>query len=204
MAKIATFGSLLAAVGLVASCSSSGTSAARTAASSTLPQSSATASPSVAPEPTTFTSKAYGYTATVPAGWTSRQAYEPWDGEWELDGQSVMVDLIGQPAESSGVWAAAARTKRDLAADARYAIVWNAHYHGDTCPHPPTRTHVTVGGRPGVLLAYNCGILVNQVVTVNRGIQYWFVFVDQSVARATDPTDHATFMKILRSVRFPA
>jgi hypothetical protein len=149
-------------------------------------------------------SKAYGYTITVPASFTLRQAFGKWDGHSELDGNSASVDLIGQPADTTGVWAAAARSKRDLASDAAYAITWNAHYHGDTCPHQPNlRQRITVGGQPGVLLAYNCGILVNMAVTVDRGVEYWFVFIDRSVARATDATDHATFLTMLNSVRFP-
>jgi diaminopimelate decarboxylase len=141
---------------------------------------------------------------TVPAGWTSRQAPAKWDGESELDGSSALADLLGQPGETQGVWAAAARSKRDLAAWASFMIAWNAHYHGDTCPHRPnTRNRVRVGAQPGVLLAYNCGILVNNVATVHNGVGYFFVFVDHGVAAATDPTDHATFLKILRSVKFP-
>jgi hypothetical protein len=199
MGKLATFGSLLAAVTAIASCS--GTSATG-GASTTPPRSSAAAAQSIPPKPTTFSSKAYGYSLTVPAGWSSRQAFAKWDGESELDGDSALVDLLGHPGESKGVWAAAARSPRNLTADTTFAIIWNHHYHGDTCQRPPTRSRVTVGGRPGVLLAYNCGILVNQAVTVRHGVEYWFVFVDRGVPAATDPPDRAMFLDILRSVRF--
>ena len=207
MAKVATLGSLLAAVTLIASCSASSQSASPPAATSggsaTLPLPSTATPQTTAASATTFTSARYGYTVTVPAGWTSRQAFAKWDGESELDGESAYVDLLGQPAESKGVWAAAARTKRDLATDTTFAIAWNTRYHGDTCPVRPTRSRVTVGGRPGVLLAYGCGILINFVVAVHRGVEYWFVFVDQGVPAATDPADHATFLGILKSVQFP-
>jgi hypothetical protein len=66
------------------------------------------------------------------------------------------------------------------------------------------RNRVTIGGQPGVLLAYNCGILINFALTVDHGVEYWFVFVDQGVPAATDPTDHAPFLKMLSSVQFPA
>jgi hypothetical protein len=203
MAKLAILGPLLAAVALVSSCSGSSSPATTTGASATLPRSSAGTPHSIAPQPRTFTSKAYGYTVTVPAHWTSRQSFAKWDGESELDGDSAFVDLLGQPAESRGVWAAAARSRGDLATDTTFAMAWNTHFHGDTCPGPPTRTRVTVGGRPGVLLAYDCGILVDFVVTIERGIEYWFVFVDQVMPEANDRADRATFAGILKSVRFP-
>ena len=60
-----------------------------------------------------------------------------------------------------------------------------------------------MGGQPGVLLAYNCGILINIAATVHHGVGYWFAFRDPAVAAATDPADHAAFMDILRSVQFP-
>ena len=198
MAKLATLGALIAAVGLVTSCSGSGSSAVTTGGSPTLPRSSATA-----PQPRTFTSKSYGYTVTVPARWTARQAFEKWDGTSELDGTSALVDLFGQPNETKGIFAAATPWKRGLAAYRTFLITWNAHYHGDYCPaEPNTTSRVTVGGQPGVLLAYNCGILVNNVVTVHGGVGYLFAFVDQGIPAATDPTDHATFLMFLRSVQF--
>jgi len=205
MSKVIGYLGLLAAIFLIASCSSgssSGSSSRASSHTSATPQASS-ASQSIAPKPTAFTSTTYGYTLTVPAGLTSRQAFAKWDGESELNGDSAEVDLIGDPGDTSGVWAAAAPSKRDLVAETAYAITWNAHYHGDYCPQrPDITTRITVGGQPGVLLAYNCGILVNTAVTVAHGVDYWFVFVDRSVAAATTPTDHATFMKILSSVQF--
>jgi hypothetical protein len=55
-----------------------------------------------------------------------------------------------------------------------------------------------------VLLAYNCGILINHAVTVHHGVGYDFAFRDPTVAAATDPTDHAALLDILGSVQFPA
>jgi diaminopimelate decarboxylase len=109
---------------------------------------------------------------------------------------------MGLPGESKGVWAAAARSRGDLATDTSFAVRWNEHYHGDTCPAPPAKSRVTVGGQPGVLLAYGCGILINFVVTIHHGDEYWFVFVDRSVSAPTDSADSATFLAMLRSVRF--
>ena len=204
MPRVTGCAALLAAVFLIASCSSSSTT------STTSPTSSDTGDPprssgasQVSAGPTTFTSAAYGYTLTVPAGWTSRQAIEKWDIHSELDGTSVLVDLFGEPSVSRGAFAAAAPWKRDLAAFTTYLIASNAHYHESCPPRPNTRNRVTIGGQPGVLLAYNCGILVDIALTVHRRVGYLLTFVDQGVAAATDPTDHATFLRILTSVHFP-
>jgi hypothetical protein len=196
---------MLTASFLITACSGGGSSGSpSTAASNATTTPSSSAAQSIVPQPETFTSKYYGYTLTVPAGWTTRQALGKWDGKLGLDGSSALVDLIGQPSVTKGVWATAASWKRDLAAYTTFLIAWNARYHGDTCPpKPDTRRHVTVGGQPGVLLAYNCGILVNNVGTIHDGVGYVFVFIDRGVAAATDPTDRATFLKMLRSVKLP-
>jgi hypothetical protein len=205
MPRITGYSSLLAALLLIASCSAGRTPSSSSSTpheAGSTPRSSS--SSQVRTAPTTFTSAAYGYTLTVPAGWTSTQAFDKWNGESELDGTSDLVDVFGQPSVSRGIFVAAAPWKRDLAAYARFLITWNAYSHGDYCPRRPTmRNPVSVGGRPGVLLAYNCGILVNNVATVHHGVGYVFVFIDRHVAAATDPSDHATFVKVLRSVQFP-
>jgi hypothetical protein len=198
---------MFAANVVITSCSGSGSSgssgSSQASSSAVVSPSSSSASQSSAPEPTTFTSETYGYTVTVPMGWTTTQAFEKWSGQEELDGTSVLVDRFGQPSVSRGMFAAAAPWKRGLTAYTTYLIAWQAHYH-EQCPNRPnTKNPVTVGGQPGVLLAYNCGILINNVATVHDGVGYLFVFVDQGVASATNPTDHATFVKLLSSVQFP-
>jgi hypothetical protein len=196
---------MLIASFLMTACSGSGSSGSpSTAASNATATPSASPSQSSVPKPATFRSKHYGYTLTVPAGWTTRQALGKWNGKSGLDGTSALVDLIGQPSVSKGVFVAAAPWHRNLAAYKNFLIGLNAQYHGDTCPlRPDTRRHVTVGGQPGVLLAYNCGILVNNVGTVHHGVGYLLVFIDRGVATATDPTDSATFLTMLRSVKLP-
>src|SRR6476619_4706407 len=44
------------------------------------PTPTASPAPSAASVPTTFTSTTYGYSLTVPAGWTTVQATSAWDG----------------------------------------------------------------------------------------------------------------------------
>ncbi|HJQ43093.1 MAG TPA: hypothetical protein VJ831_08410 [Jatrophihabitantaceae bacterium] len=144
---------------------------------------------------------------TLPPHWTGTQAlakWEKWDPQRELDIDSSEVDPFrsGGNAAAFGV---AAAWQRDLAAYTSFLIDWTNRTHGETCPEAPeTKSTVTIGGQPGVLLAYNCGILINLAATVHGGVAYFFVFRNEAVDAATDPTDHATFLAILRSVKFPA
>ncbi len=165
---------------------------------------SRSASPSVASSPATFLSKVYGYTVTVPAGWLTTPATAAWDGI----GSPGIDDAHNDQWDSGTGPAAFARANPfagDLAAYTRDAISRTATYHGDTCPPTPASNDpTTIGEKPGSLLTWNCGILINIAVTVDHGVGYFFVFRDPSVKAATDPTDGATFKSILDSVRFPA
>ena len=195
MAKIAAVGSVFAAVTLVASCSGS-TSA---------PTSAPTSASSSAAAPTTFTSAKYGYTLTLPAQWVDVQAVSKWDRKSELNLESFDVDRFYSNVTGIGSYAAAGRWNKDLAAYTSFLIAFTHRTHGEFCPPKPnTRSSVTIGGQPGVLLAYNCGVLINIAATVNHGVGYQFVFRDSGVAAASDPADHATFLQILRSVQLPS
>jgi hypothetical protein len=208
MSKVISYPSLLAALVLIASCGASGASSPVTSSTGTLPQSSgpqSSGSSQVTAAPGTFTSTTYGYTLTPPEQWTSAQASGRWDGQSGLDIESSQVDKFRSPSTDPAFWAVATPWRQSLAAFTSFTIFSIASFHGDTCPAEPNRrSAIVVGGEPGVLLAYDCGILINQAVTVHRGVGYWFVFRDQGVQAATDPADHATFLRILGSVQFPA
>ena len=191
---------LLTATFVITSCSGSGSSRSSSPAASSSPS----ASPSTTTKPTTFRSATYGYTVTLPAGWTGAQAVQAWDihAGFGLNTDSFVADQF-RSASIPAAYTVAARWKQGLAAFASFWIADNARYHEHCPPKPTTRSPITIGGQPGVLLAYNCGILVNMAVTVHHGIGYNFSFVDDSVPSATDPTDRATFLDMLRSVQLP-
>jgi hypothetical protein len=75
----------------------------------------------------------------------------------------------------------------------------------------PTATHVQPsrrqgigspsGANPGILLAYNFGILINLAAAVHHGVGYQFGFRDPTVKAATDPADQAAFLAILESMQ---
>ena len=76
--------------------------------------------------------------------------------------------------------------------------------HGDTCPPvPESQEPIEIGSEPGVLLSYDCGILINIAVAVHDGVAYVFGFRDPAVHAATDPADRETFLGLLESVTYP-
>lgn len=166
----------------------------------------ASAPPSTSAEATgsTFTSTLYGYTVAVPAGWSAQAATARWDGVSGLKSDSPQVDIWTSTGTQSS-WGWAAPFAEDLKAYAAKEIADTAKYHGDTCPaSPESQEQITVGGDPGMLIAWNCGILINIAVTVHDGTGYGFGFRDPAVQAATDPSDHATFLGLLESVLFPS
>ena len=83
-------------------------------------------------------------------------------------------------------------------------IAFNFATHGDTCPQKPAaRDPVTIGSDPGMLVAWDCGILINVGFAVHDGVGYQFVFRDPAVHAATDAEDRATFVALLESVKWP-
>ena len=99
----------------------------------------------------------------------------------------------------------AAPSDETLAASTDALIAATVKYHGDTCPPTPeAQDPINIGGDPGMLVAWNCGILINIAVTVPNGVGYQFLWRNPAVHAATDPTDRATFLAMLESVQFPA
>ena len=154
----------------------------------------------------TFTSKFYGYSVSVPPGWKALPAVQRWDGTGAPDIQDFTIDLFESPQRTArAVLLTAAPTSKDLAAYVAAGITTGYLAHRDTCPaaqHPESVESITVGGEPAKLVSMNCGILINTAFTVHDGMGYRFVFRDEGVQAATDPADKATFIAMLASVEF--
>jgi hypothetical protein len=164
---------------------------------------SASAAATAVPSPSSFTSAKYGYTLTVPSGWSSTQATSVWDGSSALSSESAEVDKFVGPssASSTGV---AAPSMQTLLAYADALIAATTKYHGDTCPpRPEAQKRITIGGDPAILLEYNCGILINLAAVVHKGIGYQFLLRDPAVHASTDKSDQEGFLALLESVKFP-
>ena len=158
---------------------------------------------SAAAGPTPFTSTTYGYSLTLPAGWTAIQATKAWDGTGAPFHDVPEADQFVGPGAASA-WFFGAPTKKDLAARVKESIAANAAGHGSTCPPvPEIQDPIEIGGEPGTLLGFNCGILINNAITVHDGVAYLFGMRDPSVHAATDPADRVTFVELLKSVDFP-
>jgi len=206
----------LAVALLVGACAAGGSPASQAAAepsptsSAAAPSSSApaespspTASPTPAASTTPFTSKTYGYSLTPPAGWTTIQATAKWDGKGAPTHDVPEADQFISPGPASA-WFFGAPTSKDLAAREAERVAANAKDHGDTCPPvPESQDPIEIGGEPGVLSSYDCGILINTAVTVHDGVAYVFGFRDPAVHAATSPDDRALFLGLLESVKFP-
>ena len=150
-----------------------------------------------------FKSTTYGYSLTPPSGWTTVQASKAWDGVSGYGHDSPETDQIVGPATASS-WAVAVKTDKDLATYAQDFIAETARTHGDTCTSGPEgQDSIKVGADPGMLIAWNCGILINGAVAVHNGRAYVFGLRDPAVHAATDPADRATFLTMLESVHFP-
>ena len=168
----------------------------------------AVATPAVTPQvtpvetPSSFTSPLYGYTITLPAGWRAGAAIFRWDGRSAVAHEDPEADRFGGPPSASA-WVVAAPVTIKLAAFVQDAIQANARDHGDTCPAPPeVNEPIEIGGQPGVFLAWNCGILINQAITIHDGVAFIMTMRDREVQAATDPEDRAILESLLDSVTF--
>jgi len=189
----------LGAALLIAACSPAAPSP--TPTGSSRPTATATASPT----PVVFSSTPYHYSITLPIGWIGEPATSTWNGFGAPNFMDTAVDVFGPANESVtfGVSAAAAPTRSLLAPWVALGIAETFRIHGDTCSQKPDSVEpVTIGGQPGTLVAYSCGILINSAYTVVNGYGYIFSFRDPNIQAATDPTDRATFTAMLASVVF--
>jgi hypothetical protein len=154
-----------------------------------------------------FTSRHYGYTETLPAGWASAaQATQQWDGKGAPGDEDSVVDLFQGPGGVQA-WAIAAPTKESLAAYARATI--RAAHAGHPCPAAPqTNQAITIGAVPARLLTIQCpagsGFLVETAVAVRHGTAFVFASQNPTGTAPTDqPADRAAFRKFLAGIMFP-
>jgi hypothetical protein len=207
MSNLGRAAARLAAALIVGACVAPSASVERTstpgASAAASPTVAASRAPTASPVPTTFASTTYGYSLMVPAGWTSIQASVAWDGSGAPFSGDAEADQFVSPVAASA-WAYAAPTTKDLAGYVQERIAATATAASATCPAAPElQDPIDIGGEPGTLLSWDCGILINIAVTVHNGTGYLFGFRDPAVHAATDPADRATFLELLRSVGFP-
>jgi len=185
-------------IALLAGCASSAT----TGPSAPLAQSPA-ATASTPATARIFTSRHYGYTEALPAGWTGGQATQRWNGTGAPGDEDSVVDLFHGPGGVEA-WAIAAPTKENLAAFTRTTTRASAAAH--PCPATPQTDHaITIGGAPARLLSMQCppesGFLVEVAVTIHDGTA--LVFASQNPSgTGSHSADRAAFRTFLASIRF--
>jgi hypothetical protein len=188
----------LSMIALLAGCASSATTG-----PSAPPTQSAAAAASTPAAARLFTSRHYGYTGALPAGWLSDvQATQQWDGTGAPGDEDNVVDLFQGPGGVQA-WVLAAPTKENLTAYTRTTI--QASNAGHQCP-PATQTSqaITIGGAPARLLAFQCppgsGFLVELAVTIHDGTAY--VFASQNpTGSGSHSADRAAFRKFLAGIQ---
>ena len=182
--------------GLLAGCSSSVASSHSLGASE--PRSPVSgASP---PAPRVFTSRLYGYTVALPAGW-SAQPGQRWGGT----GAPGPVDVFrGQPYVAA--WAfAVPRPARPAA----YATAITRTAAQLACPTAPqTSQAVTIGGVPARLIVMRCpahgGAMMQTAVTTGGQSTLVITFEDCSGISSAEQADRAAFREYLAGIRLRA
>jgi hypothetical protein len=150
------------------------------------------------------TSRHYGYTETLPAGWRlARQATRQWNGKGGPGYDRPVVDLFIGPSQIQA-WAIAAPTKQTLAAYTARIIRHARAAH--PCAPPQTDQAITIGGTPARLLGMQCparsGFLVQFAVTVRNGTGFAFTSQNPTATTAANrATDRAAFRKFLAGIR---
>jgi hypothetical protein len=164
-----------------------------------------TLSPPPAPTPVTFTSPLYSYSLTLPAGWSVAAATLPWDSASAPGNDASSVDKFVSPATVS-TFGFAGPVATDMAKFVKDTIAWTVRDHGDTCPAtaPEATEPIQIGGEGGMLLSWDCGILINQALLLRDGTGFVFVMRDPGVQAATDATDRALLEDLMNSVRLPS
>jgi hypothetical protein len=186
-----------------AATASPATSSTPSAAGSTAASSPPTQEPSATPR--LFTSDHYGYTVSVPTGWTADGATQTWDGASPMapGHDDPLVDQFTAPPRYARLWVFAAPTTLDLAAYATHTTDANAAEHpcsvGSQTPEKDEA--VTIDGTPARLLTVHCGILVLIAVAIHRHTGFVFGYQDPNGGLSFDAEDRATFLQFLNGVR---
>jgi hypothetical protein len=151
-----------------------------------------------------FTSTRYGYTASVPTGWTALGATQTWDGASpRAPGHTdPFVDQFTAPPRYANLWVFAAPSKSDVAGYAMHTIDANTAEH--PCPvgsqTPEKDEAITIDGAPARLLTAQCGIVILIAVTIHNGSGFVFGYLDANGGPSLDAEDRASFLDFLKGI----
>jgi hypothetical protein len=158
------------------------------------------ASGTTAPAARVFTSRLYGYTVALPAGW-SAQPGQRWGGT----GAPSPVDVFrGQP--NVAAWAFAVPRP---ASPAAYASAITQTAAQLPCPAALQSSQaVTIGGVQAMLIGMRCpaqgGLLMLTAVTTRGQTTLVITFEDSSGISSAEQVDRAAFREFLAGIRLRA
>ena len=147
-----------------------------------------------------FTSRLYGYTVALPAGWSAHPGQR-----WGGIGAHRPVDVFrGLPYVAA--WAFAVPPPASAAA---YATAITRTAAQLPCPAAPqTSQAVTIGGVPAVLIGMRCpahgGALMLTAVSTRGLSTVVITFEDSSGMSSAEPADRAAFGEFLAGIRLRA
>ena len=146
--------------------------------------------------PSTFTSQDYGYSAALPAGWSSHSAGYKWPGLVSPSFEDSDVDLFTGP-DGIVVMGYGTATPQSLAAYTKATVQAAATDH--QCPAVPASDQaITVGGAPAQLLSTRCqGLPIETAITIHAGKAVVFASQIPSGTGA----DRAAFRRFLAGIR---
>ena len=147
-----------------------------------------------------FTSRLYGYTVALPAGWSAQQR----ERRGGVGGPGPVDVFRGQPYVAA--WAFAVPRP---ASPAAYATAITRTAAQLPCPAAPrTSQAVTIGGVPARLIGMRCpargGVLMLTAVTTRGQSALVVTFEDSSGMSAAERADRAAFREFLNGIRLRA
>jgi hypothetical protein len=178
---------------------------------------SAVPDPTPLPSATVFVSTQYGYSVTVPAGWTIVPAAGKWDGTSSVASDDPVVDQLVAPSVTNrctkvftcgpNAWAYAAAENRSLADFAAERVARDAADH--PCPPAPESSEpATMAGVPALVQSKHCpagadGQFVMAAFAVKDGVGYELYLEDRAHDPVAEPADRADFLALLASIVLP-
>ena len=152
-----------------------------------------------------FSSRLYGYTVALPAGWSADPG-ERWGGT----GAPGPVDVFrGRPYVAAWAFAVPWPASPWPASPVAYATAVTRTAAQLPCPAAPqTSQPAVIGGAPGWVIGIRCpargGVLMLTAVTAGGQSALVITFEDPSGISSAERADRAAFAEFLAGIRLPA
>ena len=152
-----------------------------------------------------FSSRLYGYTVALPAGWSADPGQR-----WGGTGAPGPVDVFrGRPYVAAWAFAVPWPASPWPASPVAYATAITRTAAQLPCPAAPqTSQAAVIGGAPAWVIGMSCpatgGVLMLAAVTTGGQSALVVTFEDSSGVSSAEPADRAAFAEFLAGIRLPA